>query len=68
MKSRRSSMSLMATLKRNLLSSTVSDCSVSFNADLEDPALLFQAGNFIDCLRVLDQLCERTEGDPKVIA
>ncbi|KAL0403791.1 UNVERIFIED_CONTAM: hypothetical protein Sradi_2019900, partial [Sesamum radiatum] len=31
----------------------------------KEAALLFQAGKFVDCLRILNQLLEKKEGDPK---
>lgn len=33
----------------------------------KEAALLFQAGNFLDCLRVLNQLLQKKADDPKVI-
>ncbi|KAL1554844.1 CCR4-NOT transcription complex subunit 10-like isoform X2 [Salvia divinorum] len=33
----------------------------------KEAALLFQAGKFLDCLRVLNQLLQKKAGDPKVL-
>ncbi|KAK4420195.1 CCR4-NOT transcription complex subunit [Sesamum alatum] len=32
----------------------------------KEAALLFQAGKFVDCLRILNQLLEKKDGDPKI--
>lgn len=44
------------------------DSTLSFVAGLaKEAALLFQAGKFLDCLRVLHQLLQKKADDPKVI-
>ncbi|PIN01228.1 TPR repeat-containing protein [Handroanthus impetiginosus] len=43
------------------------DGALSVAAGLaKEAALLFQAGKFVDCLRILNQLLQKKEGDPKV--
>ncbi|KAG8367440.1 hypothetical protein BUALT_Bualt16G0072400 [Buddleja alternifolia] len=43
------------------------DGALSFAAGLaKEAALLFQAGKFVDCLRILYQLLQKKEDDPKV--
>lgn len=44
------------------------DSTLSLVAGLaKEAALLFQAGKFLDCLRVLHQLLQKKADDPKVI-
>ena len=47
---------------------TEDDGSLTVTAGLaKEAALLFQTGKFVDCLKVLNQLLQKKEGDPKVI-
>ncbi|KAM7511553.1 hypothetical protein LguiB_010428 [Lonicera macranthoides] len=44
------------------------DGSLTVTAGLaKEAALLFQTGKFVDCLKVLHQLLQKKEGDPKVL-
>lgn len=44
------------------------DGAMSVNSGLaKEAALLFQSGNYADCVRVLYQLLQKKEGDPKVL-
>ncbi|KAG6413796.1 hypothetical protein SASPL_126511 [Salvia splendens] len=44
------------------------DSTLTVAAELaKEAALLFQAGNFVDCLRVLNQLLQKKAADPKVL-
>ncbi|XP_047943285.1 CCR4-NOT transcription complex subunit 10-like isoform X2 [Salvia hispanica] len=44
------------------------DSTLTVAAELaKEAALLFQAGNFVDCLRVLNQLSQKKADDPKVL-
>lgn len=43
------------------------DGAMSVNSGLaKEAALFFQSGNYADCVRVLYQLLQKKEGDPKV--
>lgn len=60
--------SSVAATNRETVSSPEDDGSLSVTAALaKEAALLFQSGKFADCRKVLNQLLQKKEGDPKVL-